>query len=192
MSEVYLLFYQAALQIFVHINKLLQREDPIISIMRGQLNSFLKKLFGRFVTITAIQAADMDISSLDYNNPSNQLPGNIGNLYLYLTTTSSTACFRHRFVHWNHDKTVHKEAWGRRRCHSSPSERIPHGCARILLHCCNYALANLPLKDEVLQNAEFVNFGDRASATITQVTYFLMRWFNLCWVSTASNNLYFI
>ena len=98
MSEVYLLFYQAALQIFVHINKLLQREDPIISIMRGQLNSFLKKLFGRFVTITAIQAADMDISSLDYNNPSNQLPGNIGNLYLYLTTTSSTPCFRHRFI----------------------------------------------------------------------------------------------
>ena len=38
-----------------------------------------------------------------------------------------------------------------------------------------YALANLPLKDEVLQNAEFVNFGDRASATITQVTYFVTR-----------------
>lgn len=86
---------------FVHINKLLQREEPIISIMRVQLNNFLKKLFGRFVTITAIQAAD--ISSLDYNNPSNQLPGNIGNLYLYLRTRSSTSCFRHRFVHWNHD-----------------------------------------------------------------------------------------
>lgn len=53
-----------------------ERGYPIISIMRGQLNSFLKKLFGRFVTITAIQAADMDISSLDYNNSSNQLPGN--------------------------------------------------------------------------------------------------------------------
>ena len=38
-----------------------------------------------------------------------------------------------------------------------------------------FALANLPLKDKVLQNAGFVNFEDRASATIAQVTYFLMR-----------------
>ena len=60
MSEVYLLFYQAALQPFIKINKFLQREDPIISVMHAQFNSFLKKLFGRFVTITAIQEADMD------------------------------------------------------------------------------------------------------------------------------------
>lgn len=42
--------------------------------MHAQFNSFLKKLFGRFVTITAIQEADMDITGLDYNNPCNQLP----------------------------------------------------------------------------------------------------------------------
>ena len=30
----------------------------------------------------------------------------------------------------------------------------------------SYALANLPLKDVVLQNSEFVNFGIRESATI--------------------------
>ena len=38
-----------------------------------------------------------------------------------------------------------------------------------------YALANLPVKNEVLQNSEFVNFGERVSATVTQVTYFLTR-----------------
>ena len=108
MSEVYLLFFQAALQIFVNINKFLQREDPNISIMHGQLN--IKKLFGRFVTITAIQAADMDISSLDYNNPSNQLPGNIHRQLILCTyITSSTPCFRHKFVYWNYDKTGSKE-----------------------------------------------------------------------------------
>ncbi len=31
------------------------------------------------------------------------------------------------------------------------------------------------MKDAVLQNSEFVNFGGRASATITQVTHFLTR-----------------
>ena len=39
-----------------------------------------------------------------------------------------------------------------------------------------YALLNLPLKDAVLQNSEFVNFGSRESATITQVTFFLSKY----------------
>ena len=38
-----------------------------------------------------------------------------------------------------------------------------------------YTLANLPLKDEVLLNSQFLNFQDRAAASITQVTYFHAR-----------------
>ena len=40
----------------------------------------------------------------------------------------------------------------------------------------SYALANLPLKDVVLQNSEFVNFGSRESATISHVTFFVSRY----------------
>lgn len=75
MSKVYLLFYQAVLQLFINVNKFLQREDPIISAMHTQLNNFLKKLLGRFVTTTAIQTADDDLTILDYKDPTNQLPG---------------------------------------------------------------------------------------------------------------------
>ena len=41
-----------------------------------------------------------------------------------------------------------------------------------------YALANLPLHDEVLQNAVFVNFAGRATATISQIEYFISRYNN--------------
>ena len=39
-----------------------------------------------------------------------------------------------------------------------------------------YALENLPINDPVLQNSEFVNFSTRASASISQVTYFVTRY----------------
>ena len=41
-TEVYLMFYQAVLRMFVEFNKFLQREDPLICVMLKQLNSFLK------------------------------------------------------------------------------------------------------------------------------------------------------
>lgn len=41
-----------------------------------------------------------------------------------------------------------------------------------------YALANLPLHDEILQNTVFVNFGSRTTATISQVEYFISRYNN--------------
>ena len=44
-------------------------------------------------------------------------------------------------------------------------------------YCCavDYSLSNLPLHDDVLQNATFTCFEARASATIDQVTYFVSR-----------------
>ena len=38
-----------------------------------------------------------------------------------------------------------------------------------------YSLANLPLKDELLINAAFVDFSSRESANFAQVEYFVQR-----------------
>ena len=73
-TEVYLMFYQASLQLFITKNKFLQREDPLIAVMAEQMISFLKKLLGKFVTITAIKAAS-NIVDVDYSR-NRQLPGN--------------------------------------------------------------------------------------------------------------------
>ncbi len=53
-TEVYLLFLQSALQVFVSFNKFLQREDSILPILLQQIESFLRKLFGRFVILSII------------------------------------------------------------------------------------------------------------------------------------------
>ena len=74
MTEVYLLFYQAVLQLFVNFNKFLQREDPIIPVVANQMSSFLKKLFGKFVTIGTIRSAP-DITLVQYTDGENQLQG---------------------------------------------------------------------------------------------------------------------
>lgn len=74
MSEVYLMFYQAALQLFRNFNKLMQREDSVICVLWNQMNTFTMKLFGRFVRVSAIKAA-LDVCHVKYRREENQLPG---------------------------------------------------------------------------------------------------------------------
>ena len=38
-----------------------------------------------------------------------------------------------------------------------------------------YAISNLPLKDDLLQNARFLNFHRRESANLSEVDYFAQR-----------------
>jgi len=71
------MFYQAVLQGFVHFNKFLQREDPLIPVLHSETQSFVKKLLGRFVKLPAILAAQAGegFNSLEYDKKENQLPG---------------------------------------------------------------------------------------------------------------------
>ena len=60
---------------FISFNKFLQREDSIHPVLVAQMKSFLTKLFGRFVTVTAIRNAD-DIFTLD-KSEEHQLAGKL-------------------------------------------------------------------------------------------------------------------
>ena len=74
MTEVYLFFYEAVLQTFIHFNKFLQREDPLIPVISEQIDSFLKKLSSKFVRVDKIKAAGSNFTVLQYDEDS-QLPG---------------------------------------------------------------------------------------------------------------------
>ena len=71
MSEVYLMFYQAVFQVYVRFNMFLQRVDTLIPILHSEVNSFLKKLFSRFIKVAAIHDIEGDIVSLPYGNEEN-------------------------------------------------------------------------------------------------------------------------
>lgn len=86
MTEVYLLFLQSALQVFVSFNKFLQREDSILPVLLQQIESFLTKLFGRFLTVSVIRDAE-SITTVDYTREK-QLPGKC--LPLIACTTALT------------------------------------------------------------------------------------------------------
>ena len=64
MTEIYLLFYESALQTFIKFNTFLQREDPLIPIICEQMDSFLTKLASKFVPVCAITAANGDFSRM--------------------------------------------------------------------------------------------------------------------------------
>jgi len=55
MSEVYLMFYQAVLQLFVHFNLFLQRDDPLIPVLHSEVNGFLKKLLTGFIKLELLR-----------------------------------------------------------------------------------------------------------------------------------------
>ena len=70
MTEVYLLFYQAILPTFTHLNLLLQREDPNIFLVAGH---FFKKLLSKFVSLQAITSAN----EVDFTDCNNQLDDSV-------------------------------------------------------------------------------------------------------------------
>lgn len=79
------MFYESALQTFVSFNKFLQREDPLLPVLCGQMNSFLTKLASRFVPVAKIKAANKELLDLQYKGRENQHPGTIVDIYYTLS-----------------------------------------------------------------------------------------------------------
>ena len=59
MTEVFLFFYQYALQGFVNFNKYLQREEPLISRLHDQIQQFLNRIACKFLQIGFVANGDM-------------------------------------------------------------------------------------------------------------------------------------
>ena len=57
LTEVYLLFFQASLQIFLQLNLFLQREDPLIGSMNQAMKRFLCLLACKFIAPVTVKAA---------------------------------------------------------------------------------------------------------------------------------------
>ena len=75
MTEIYLMFYQAALQSFMSFTLLLQREDPLLPFIFRQIINFLTRLARKFLTVASIRAAKDNISSLQFADVGSQKPG---------------------------------------------------------------------------------------------------------------------
>ena len=65
MTEVYLLFYQSALQIFIQLNQFLQRGDPLIGAVSQALQRFQRLLACKFIPPAIVKAAKSHEDLLD-------------------------------------------------------------------------------------------------------------------------------
>uniref|UniRef100_A0A1X7TWU2 HAT C-terminal dimerisation domain-containing protein n=1 Tax=Amphimedon queenslandica TaxID=400682 RepID=A0A1X7TWU2_AMPQE len=159
MTEVYLYFYQACLQPFVHLNTLLQRNDPIIGIVANQLIKFLKTLLGKFVCVRSIKEAD-HLTTVSYTTRENQLDDNA--LHIGFSTRSLL-------------RKLLDEG------DISPQQvnNFYRAVRNFYEEATSYSIANLPLHDEVLECAKFVTFDARETALFSQVEFFVQRYPNL-------------
>ena len=146
MTEVYLYFYQATLQTFVHYNQFLQREDLIISLVDQQIQSFLTKLPGKFLTINTIKAAKSDLTKLKFDT-SVQLPDESIFVAMIMETQLTKLFAEGDITHAQYSK-------------------IFKGVREFYVKAMGYALSNLPMNDEVLTNVMFVNVMSRDEASI--------------------------
>ena len=76
MLEAYLLFYQFSLKVFIKLNLLLQREDPLISRVHGHIQRFLKKLALKFLNLDVIDEND-NPTQIDFEDTNNQKSGDV-------------------------------------------------------------------------------------------------------------------
>ena len=81
MLEAYLLFYQFSLKVFIKLNLLLQREDPLISRVHGHIQRFMKKLSLKFLNLDVIDEND-NPAQIDFEKTNNQKSGNVKNFVL--------------------------------------------------------------------------------------------------------------
>lgn len=174
-SEVYLMFYQSVLPVFVNFNKLLQHEEPLIYMLAEEMESFLKKLLGKFVSIAAIKQAS-SIVRVEYKDKSRQLPGNGNKTYFCLNfqTSYSTQI----------DSGLHIGLVTRQLLQKLEDEGdISHREVRIFYNAVrdffvtavDYAISHLPFQDELIRNAQFLKFDSRETSMFSQVEYFVQR-----------------
>uniref|UniRef100_A0A1X7VKY4 HAT C-terminal dimerisation domain-containing protein n=1 Tax=Amphimedon queenslandica TaxID=400682 RepID=A0A1X7VKY4_AMPQE len=151
--QVCLYFYQACLQPFVHLNTLLQRNDPIIGIVANQLIKCLKTLLGKFVCVSSIKEAD-HLTTVSYTTRDNQLDDNA------LHIGFSTRSLLHKLLDEGD---------------ISPQQvnNFYRAVRNIYEEATFYSIANLPLHDEVLEYAKFVTFDAKETALFSEVVFFV-------------------
>ncbi|CAM4273024.1 unnamed protein product [Leuciscus chuanchicus] len=152
MTEIHLLFYQSTLIIFTNFNLLFQRQDPSVYLLHDQklMSKFLKP--GAFRTV--------DVVSVDIMNEENQLPDS--QLGIGFTTRTTL----NRLIEAGH---VSPEA----------VKKFHMAARSFFIRSVEYALAKLPLNDQVLQYAKFVDFKQKTDVAVDYVQYFVQRFNHL-------------
>ena len=152
LCEIVLLFYQNALQQFIKSNKILQSEKPLIPVLHEELQTFVERLAGHFLKQEQINA--QGFQDIDPQNSENQKANHdieVG----YLTKKRVNS-----LVNDGYEREVTK---------------FRKGVFAFYSKAFSYAKKNLPINEDLLKNAQFIDVRKRISSDFSQVEYFIER-----------------
>lgn len=156
MVELYLLFYSAVLPNFTVFNRFLQREDPCIYAIYSQLHLFVKRLLGKFVPVIQIKAAN-NIKDVEYKGEENQICNE--DLFIGFATKQQIK------------KLLNDGDVDPRKIvifYKAVRKYYEVATSQIFL--------KLPLNDELLRHAQFVDFFERERRTFSDVEFFIEKY----------------
>lgn len=152
MLEVYLLFYHSALQNFIHFNKWLQSDSPLIPLLDSAIQDFITKLCCRFLKVEKVST--VGVYEIDLEDDSNKR--SLDELDIGFGTRQEV----HKLREDGHDRKI---------------ILFLKGVLAFFVKAVSYAKENLPIDDKLLKNSSFLNFSLRRKSDFTQIEYFINR-----------------
>lgn len=159
--EVYLLFYNAVLPMFTIINKYLQREDPCIFAAYQCLHEFVKKVLGKILPPEKVKEVEgFGFKDLKVDIREDQLDDE--EIFIGIAT-------RQKLTTLFHEGSI------------SPKDYAEFLTAvrQFYQEVISEATKKLPLNDNLLKHARFVDFFEKSSVQFSDVEFFLLRYRNI-------------
>ena len=160
MTEVFLLFFQSVLPSFTHCNQFLQREEPLIHVLRPQLEKLLKNVLGKFIKPEVIAEGLKNVDgllSVDYMNTNNHVTDD--KMVIGFVTKQTV----NRLLAEG-DISAHKLS------------TFYNATRAFFIRATEYLLKWCPLKDELLINATWLDFENRLQKSFPCVEYFVLKY----------------
>ena len=146
--EVYHLFFRGVLPTFTFPNRFLQREDPCIYAAHGQLNDFVLRLLGKIVPIDKIKAAKT-VDKGNFEGESQQLKDS--ELFISFATKQA-------LVRLFNDGDIHVD--------EKKQDQFYQAVREFYQQAALEAISKLPLQNDTLIHARFVDFFQKENALL--------------------------
>ena len=153
--ESVLLFHQASMQLFTELNKLLQRSEPTIRVLRGAMLRLVKKVASRIVQPQFIK--DAELEQLDLSNDTMFKP----NKSIFLGGVTKPTLTR-LLNEGDITETLFRKFYA-----------AAHSYFKSSL---SYILKKFPLKDELIRNAVWIDVSQLIMVEWKCVQYFYDRY----------------
>lgn len=149
LTEVYLLFYQYALQQIVVFRLFLQREEPMVYLIEVGMESILRMLLVKFCTVKSIKES-ASLLDVDFADADNLL--DVENVQIGFTT-------KQKLRKLENDVDIS----------TKQKQTFLHAACGFYVECAKYVIKTFRFNDLLLMHSRFINFEKRLEASFHRI-----------------------